>query len=225
LKIKKPIIKGINPGKFFTFFILCLLSAGRVSGHLYIVATSDTLTGLPVDSLLNIIEKKHKIRFYYEEKMIVAQKIPVSLTDLPLDEALIRLKEIFKCTYVTVDTTSYVLMPLTTQRSTQVRDQGYLIIGNTNDYGKYKTATFTGTLRDDKTGEPLTGAVVNVKKMNIAITTDNKGKFNMNLPVGEYDLEFSVDRPLCRHLPLHLRDHPSATEQVPGIQIAFRDLR
>lgn len=175
----------------FTFFIFCVVLACRVNGHAEFISVSDTVNYLSVDSFFRILEKKYEIRFYREDKVSTVQKLPQSLSDMPLEEALIKLEHILKCTFVTVDTTSYILMPVKETGNLPVRDNGVLIIGNPDDYGKYKTAIFTGTLLDGKTGKPLIGAVANIKNLNIAETTDKDGKFTMNLPVGEHEVEFS----------------------------------
>jgi hypothetical protein len=176
---------------WFVIFGFYLLLGGSVYGKPQLISGKDTLTSPQVDSLFNILEIKNGIRFFYEEEIIHGQKLPSSIFDLPLEEALNRLGQILKCGYVIVDSTSYVLMPLGVQINLPVKDNGLIIIGNPNDYGKYKRAIFTGTILDGKTGEPLTGAVAEIKKLNIAVSTDKNGKFILNLPVGEYEFELS----------------------------------
>ena len=163
----------------------------RVNGQTQFTHVPDTISYLPVDSLFSILEKKYEIRFFYENSLIAVQKLPQPLSELSLEEVLGKLEQILKCTYVTVDTTSYILIPLGNPGNLKVRNEDLLIIGNQNDYGKYKTAILTGTVLDGKTGNPLIGAVANIKKLNIAKTTDKEGKFIMNLPVGEHVVEFS----------------------------------
>ena len=173
------------------FFCFYLLLGGSVNGKPQLISGSDTLTSHHVDSLFNILERKYRIRFFFAEKIFAVQKLPASIYGLPLEEALTKLGQILNCTYAIVDSTSYVMMPLEVQSNLPLKDNGLLIIGNPNDYGKYKSAIFTGTLLDGKTGEPLAGAVAEIKRLNIAVSTDKKGIFTLNLPVGEYEFEFS----------------------------------
>lgn len=50
-----------------------------------------------------------------------------------------------------------------------------------------KTATISGFIRDAKTGETLTGAIVYSKEMpTIGITSNSYGYFSLTLPVGKY---------------------------------------
>lgn len=53
-----------------------------------------------------------------------------------------------------------------------------------------QTAQITGTVRDNETGDPLTGASIKFDKTKGAIT-DASGKFTLNIPVGEHDLSIS----------------------------------
>ena len=52
--------------------------------------------------------------------------------------------------------------------------------------------TLTGTLTDkDLNNEPLPFANVAVKGANIGVTTDETGKFNLNLEAGTYTIQYS----------------------------------
>ncbi|NJK95464.1 MAG: TonB-dependent receptor plug domain-containing protein [Bacteroidales bacterium] len=61
-------------------------------------------------------------------------------------------------------------------------------MGNFLDYGKHATADIEGFLVDGKTGEPVSGAVINDANSNINVITDKNGKFSLTLPVGEHEL-------------------------------------
>jgi hypothetical protein len=177
-----------NQLAFFTLFVLLTFP---VKSQNRVTSVSDTAGLFPLDTIFSILEKKHDIKFYYENGMPAVKKLPLNLSDIPLDEALIKLTQILKCTYVTIDTTSYILMPLEKPENLEVGDKGLLIIGDPYKYGKYRTATLTGILVDSKSGNPLIGARAYIKKLDIAKMTDRNGKFIMNLPVGEHELEFS----------------------------------
>jgi hypothetical protein len=71
------------------------------------------------------------------------------------------------------------------------RSDDYEIIGNIAEYGKYSRGTIRGAILDGKTGEPLIGAGVFVAKTNARAVTDQKGHFNITLPVGDYDVKLS----------------------------------
>jgi|WetSurMetagenome_2_1015567.scaffolds.fasta_scaffold01408_3 hypothetical protein len=181
----------MNLRHLLIFFILTALATFRLNGQSVITTGIDTHSIVSADSLFSMLEKKYKIKLYCPNDLESVRKLPHSLSALPLEEALSELKKIMQCTYVIVDSTSYILMPLEKSDNFQTRDEGFLLIGNPNEYGKYKTATLTGTVLDGKTDEPLAGAVVSIKRLNTAIITDKKGKFSIKMPVGEYDLELS----------------------------------
>lgn len=98
-----------NQLAFFTLFVLLTFP---VKSQNRVTSVSDTAGLFPLDTIFSILEKKHDIKFYYENGMPAVKKLPLNLSDIPLDEALIKLTQILKCTYVTIDTTSYILMPL-----------------------------------------------------------------------------------------------------------------
>jgi len=181
----------MNLKNSLTFLVLWILLAFRVNGQSKYAQAADTVTYLPADTLFSLLEKEHGIRFYYEKELMAVEKLPFNLSSLPLDEALLKLTHMLKCSYVTVDTTSYILMPSEKPENMEVVDNGMLVIGDPNKYGKYRTATLTGIVVDAKSGNPLIGARAYVKKLDVAKSTDRNGKFIMNLPVGEHELELS----------------------------------
>lgn len=172
-------------------FILCLLPVVPVSGYSQIAHATDTIAFLSVDSVFSIIEKKYHIRLFCEQELLTVNKLPLSVSDLKVEELFIKLEQILKCSYVTVDTSSFILMPLGSSTGSISTADGRIIIGDPKEYGRYKSATFTGVLLDGNTGDPLVGAVATIRDIKISTITDSKGQFTMNLPVGEYEVEFS----------------------------------
>jgi hypothetical protein len=146
---------------------------------------------LPIDSVICMLEKKYELRFYYNTKLLDNMSLPLSLLDYPVNEVLNRLELITGCTWVEVNQNAFVYMPPQENANFHEKGNGIPEVGDKSEYGKYRTATLSGTLSDGKTGEPLAGAIVSVKQNNVIAATDRDGHFDIKLPVGEPELEFS----------------------------------
>jgi hypothetical protein len=57
--------------------------------------------------------------------------------------------------------------------------------------GKFRKAVLNGFIRNGKTGEPLPGAVVYVKEMDLGVVTDLSGFYSVELPIGKQEVQFS----------------------------------
>ena len=49
----------------------------------------------------------------------------------------------------------------------------------------------SGTVRDQETGETLIGVSIYEEKLQLGTTTDEKGRYELELPIGEYMLRIS----------------------------------
>ena len=49
----------------------------------------------------------------------------------------------------------------------------------------------SGVVRDAETGETLIGVAVYEPQLKAGVTTDEKGRYEMELPVGDHRLQFS----------------------------------
>src|SRR5664279_2908400 len=55
--------------------------------------------------------------------------------------------------------------------------------------GKPKTLILSGFVRDDTTGETLTGAIIYQKgKPEVSVSTNSYGYFSLSLPPGQYEV-------------------------------------
>ena len=148
---------------------------------------------LPIDSLIHIYELKNGLRIYYQPEWFENKKFHVSAIDLPAEDFLYKLREVGKCSLIAIDGTSYVLVLPETNPELQVKNEtnSLLIIGNMQEFGKYKKATLNGKIVDGKNGEPLPGARLYIDKLKTGTTTDTQGKYSIDLPVGDHDLVLS----------------------------------
>lgn len=65
-----------------------------------------------------------------------------------------------------------------------------LLVAMTGLYAQQK-GRVTGVVRDEETGETLIGVAVYETKLKLGVTTDEKGKYEIDLPEGNRELQFS----------------------------------
>ncbi len=146
---------------------------------------------LPIDSLIRAYEQKNKVRIYYNAEWFENRKLHISTIDLPSEDFFYRLLETGKCSMVALDSATFVLVlpEISTQSADNTRESNSeYIVGNINEFGKYKRATLSGTIVDGKNGDPLPGVRLYINKLKTGTTTDKSGKYAFELPVGDHDI-------------------------------------
>lgn len=178
--------------KILFLIILTLFICGNISGQITSI-TADSSGYISYQSFFAQLEKRDSIRIYYKPEWFRAKKISRAFAALNLEEALSRVSELNKLSYIIPDQGSFVFVPFRTS-SYVLSGNGaadVLIIGNPDEYGKYTKATISGKILDGKTGESLPGVIVNVEKLKIGVATDINGNFSLTLPVGEHVLKMT----------------------------------
>ena len=88
-----------------------------------------------------------------------------------------------------------------------------------------KTATISGFIRDAKTGETLTGAIVYSKEMpTIGITSNSYGYFSLTLPVGKYSLIVQFLGYKTKIIPLDLKENTKISFDMEEESIALKEI-
>jgi hypothetical protein len=88
-----------------------------------------------------------------------------------------------------------------------------------------KSATISGFIRDAKTGETLTGAVIYPKENpNIGITSNSYGYFSLTLPVGKYSLIVQFMGYKTKSFPLDLKENVKLTFDLEEESIALKEI-
>lgn len=175
------------------FYLIFLLLSKNLAGQSSTSAKTDSSEYITYQNFFEKLQKRDSVRIYYKAEWFKDKKINSSFVSLTLEDALSRVKSINKLSYIVPDEYSYVFVPFQvfsySNPGTCLSD--VLIIGNTDEYGKYAKATITGKILDGKTAESLPGVTINAEKLKIATTTDANGNFSLTLPVGEHLLKLS----------------------------------
>jgi hypothetical protein len=88
-----------------------------------------------------------------------------------------------------------------------------------------KTVTISGFIRDAKTGETLTGAIVYPKEIpTIGITSNSYGYFSLTLPVGKYSLIVQFLGYKTKIIPLDLKENTKISFDMEEASIALKEI-
>ncbi len=141
---------------------------------------------IPIDSISRFLMQARNTRLFYEQDWFTNIKFHHSYLDLPTNEIMERITIMVKCDYLIIDSLSIVLIPkqvgllMNNDVST-----GLITVGDPMKFGQSLKAILTGRVLNGKTGDPLPGAVIFLEKYNIGTTSGEKGKYSIELPVGE----------------------------------------
>ncbi len=88
-----------------------------------------------------------------------------------------------------------------------------------------KSATISGFVRDAKSGETLTGAVIYPKENpSIGITTNSYGYFSLTLPIGKYSLIVQFMGYKTKIIPLELKENVKLSFDMEEESIALKEI-
>jgi hypothetical protein len=88
-----------------------------------------------------------------------------------------------------------------------------------------KSATISGFIRDAKTGESLTGAVIYPKENTATgITSNSYGYFSLTLPIGKYSLIVQFLGYKTKTVPLDLKENVKLTFEMDEESIALKEI-
>jgi hypothetical protein len=92
-------------------------------------------------------------------------------------------------------------------------------------YDTPKTATISGFVRDSRTGESLTGAVIYPKENPaIGITSNTYGYYSLSLPIGKYTMIVQFLGYKTKSIPVDLSDNVKMTFEMDEESIALKEI-
>jgi len=183
-----------TPRKALLCLLLFLSTTAMAQNDLWHRLSKD-YQGSSLSNMMQEIEEQTNIRFYYKDAWInsIGVQMPTEGRTVKwvIDRALIG----YGLNYIIFQGSNMIFVP---EGFTVEHDKleegmvGYVkVIGNVLEKGKYKKNKVEGIITDSKTGDPVIGAVVNDKKHRIATTSDINGHYEIMLPLGQTELEFS----------------------------------
>jgi hypothetical protein len=183
---------------------LCLFLATGLCAQTLPDSLKNSPAYLPVRDLIGKYGQLHGMRFYYRPEWFEGKKLAVSNLNRPVDDFLYLITQTGKCSYVYADSSSVVLVTpeVTSEVFAQFDGNATQLVGSMKEFGKFRKAVMSGTITDGKTGETLPGVSIVVEKLNLGATTDKSGHYEIEVPVGEYDIKLSYIgfEPSSRHV-------------------------
>lgn len=123
-------------------------------------------------TILNVIEKKAKVRFLYNYDLSsLTKKVDFSVKDARVSDALDKLLE---------------------NSGLRYRDMGnnLIVISSEKNWETPSQVTISGVVTDDK-NQPLPGVSINVKGTSIGTATNENGRYSLNVPDANDTLVFT----------------------------------
>ncbi len=132
------------------------------------------------------------MKVFYKESWVASSKINAQFDETPLAQALNSvLSENSLAWRFFQDDAILIYKKEFEMQEKSTNSELFKVIGNPINIGRFKTAKLTGRVTDGATGEPLPGAVVLDPKTQKGTSTNSSGQFEIELPTGDYQLQFS----------------------------------
>lgn len=162
--------------------------------------------GQSAQAVLQDIESKLPVRFYYKENELPRKTITATFQEAPLEDVLYQLLRETPMGYIPYRDYAIVIAPqtiveesysanyyqalednLNTDENSRENKQT-IIIGDFKKLSPSGKAKITGKILDEQTKEPIIGATLLWSELNVGTATDYDGNFETEIPTGEYEL-------------------------------------
>lgn len=194
-KILNPTVKHFP--SFIKSKLLLLTSVVMLSvSSLYAqqeIRMSGNYAHMPVRDLLIQLEKDYGVRFFFKEEWLPAGEVTLGFKDQNLSQVLAQLFGKKELTYRIFEQNYVMIFPkgADNKPGSMGKESQTMVIGDPLNEGRYQKAKLQGRILDGKSEEPLAGAVVYNTESGLAVTSDAKGKYLIELPTGELHLRIS----------------------------------
>lgn len=166
-----------------------------------------TIQDQPIDKVLEAIEGRHPVRFFFQADELPNRKVTATFADTRLEDAL---KEMLSGTPVSfflyrdqaviiapewmineVFSANYykALEESISGSETQQEENKEITIGDIAQLRPSGKATVTGTVVDAESGEPIIGATILWTELGSGTATDADGSFSAELPTGKLEMK------------------------------------
>lgn len=161
----------------------------------------------PIITVLEAIESRHPVRFFFKPDELPKQKISADFLDTRLEEALEKMLNGSPVSFFVYREKAIVLAPewminevfsanyykaleesIGNQASPEP-EQKEIVIGNISQLRPSGKATVNGKIVDAESGEPIIGATVLWTQLGTGTATDADGTFSAVLPTGKVEMK------------------------------------
>ncbi len=174
------------------YLFLCLFSIGKYCNAQFDQRISASYNEAPLIDVIMELESEFQVKFFYNEKWFKEGTVTADLNGLSIRDALPKILEAQKLTYVLRAPNYVILLPdegdsnqtLTVDNSRNER----VSIGSL-DLSAEK-AKISGHIINGENNAPLNGTVITIEENENRYLSDVNGYFELTLPIGDYNIKF-----------------------------------
>jgi hypothetical protein len=193
---------------YFKIMLTTVLLGLFATSEIHSQTPVDTLRNQPsymtVSELIGKYEKLRSMRIYFQPEWFEGKNLAASNLSRSPDDFLYLISQTGKCSFIYTDSASVVLVTseVASDAFSQADVSSTLLVGDMKEFGKYRKALMSGKVTDGKNGETLPGVSIYIDKLKQGAISDKSGQYQMEIPVGEYDvrLSFIGFEPTIRHI-------------------------
>lgn len=187
--------KALKPKRPYLFyltvillFLVNILSAQQSEE----IKINGSFNNQPFTDFISLLEKDYELKVFYKTGWVESCNVTAQFNDTPLVQALNLVLSEQQLTWRFFQDDGILIYKKEYDQVNENSDSDqFKVVGNPLNIGRYKTAKLIGRVTDGATGEPLTGAVVFDPKSKKGTSTNASGQFEIQLPTGEHQLQFS----------------------------------
>src|SRR5208283_6061662 len=101
----------LNRYRKLIIVLYCVLIGNTLCGQSPTTAQKDSSAYASINRLLSRVVQKNNVQFFFNAEWFHEKKFPIALSDLPLEECLIRIKRLTGYSCLTMGEGEYVFVP------------------------------------------------------------------------------------------------------------------
>ena len=180
---------------FLTSILVVLTAAVTLAQSSILTRIESECIGQPLTYYLSKAEAETDILFFYKDNWVNSITIQQPTQGKTIKQTIDRAIADYGLTYIVFQRRNIIFIPQGFTVDNEKLTEGMVgyikVIGNIMEKGRYKQNKVEGTVLAGKTMEPIVGAVVQDTKSHAATTTNVDGHYELMLPAGQTELEFS----------------------------------
>ena len=173
--------------------IVCFFAKKSQSQDIQELKVTGNYSKMPILDFFNSLEKSLGVKFFYKEEWIKSAEITKSFNNDPLVQVMNQILNGKQLTFKFFQNNSVFIYPLDAdiREGSRIDNSQTMIIGDPLNQGRYQRAKLQGKVLDGKNGETLAGAVLFNVETGLAVATDAKGKYAIEMATGDFHLRIS----------------------------------
>lgn len=183
-------------GLYRIYFLIVVIFFSPLTGRSQNIQEkkiSGNFARIPLHELLGTLETNYGIKFLYKEEWIKSIEVTQSFNNLPLTTALTLILKDTELNFRFFQQNSVVIFPVHSETRPDLsnKESKIIVVGDPLNLGRYQRVKLQGKILDGKNEEVLAGAVIFNLESGKSTTSDERGRFSMELASGDIHLRIS----------------------------------